>query len=268
MIDPTILNPSFIQTKEYKRFEEFADTCESFRYIGLCYGKPGVGKTFAANYYAKWRSIEQAYSIEKLDDETKVEVKECKAVFHTAEVTNTPKRISQDIYQKIFQFGNTVAKAEGKTELNELLLGVDKTCPLVIVDEADNLTHQSLEQLRGMYDKYRFGLILVGMPGIEKRLSRYPQLYSRVGFAHQFRPLSEDEMMFIFEKQWNALGLELNKNQFSDVEAVKTIARITNGNFRLIHRMFAQIQRLQKINNLQKIDADLVLAARKCLVIG
>lgn len=258
----------FISTKEYKRFKEFADSCKEFRYIGLCYGQPGVGKTFAAKYYTRWQRIEKVWLTQEIDPTDKEDIKACRAVFHTANVTNTPKRIEQQIRHKLFQFGNILAKAAGKTALSELLVDVEQDCPLLIVDEADNLTHQSLEQLRAMYDKYGFGLILIGMPGIEKRLARYAQLYSRVGFAHQFRTLSEDEMIFIFEKHWEALGLEINKNEFSDVEAMKTIARITSGNFRLIQRIFAQIQRLQKINNLKHIDTDLVLAARKCLVIG
>ncbi len=106
------------------------------------------------------------------------------------------------------------------------------------------------------------------MPGIEKRLARYPQLYSRVGFVHQFRPLGTAEMHFIVEKQWQQLGVQLRPEDFTDAEAIASVMRITGGNFRLIHRLSAQIERILQANELHLVTKEVVEAARESLVIG
>jgi AAA domain len=137
---------------------------------------------------------------------------------------------------------------------------------LVLVDEADRLKTAAPEQLRDMYDRRHIGLILIGMPGLQKRLARYAQLYSRVGFVHQFHPLSGREFQTVVEHQWVQLGLDsMTATPGPDTELLNTVARITAGNFRLIQRLFAQIERLMAVNNSATITAELIEAARESL---
>jgi DNA transposition AAA+ family ATPase len=139
---------------------------------------------------------------------------------------------------------------------------------LLLVDEADRLKTASLEQLRDFYDRRQVGLVLIGMPGLQTRLARYAQLYSRVGFVHQFRSLSGLELQGVIEQHWVQLGLDLADNQHADTAVINAIARVTGGNFRLLQRLFAQIERIVTINNLPAVTTEVVTLARERLVDG
>ena len=82
----------------------------------------------------------------------------------------------------------------------------------------------SLEQMRSMFDSGEMGLVLIRMPGIEKRIARFSQFYSRIGFVHEFRPLSPDEMQALLEQHWTPLGVNLPETTF----APEVVARLKN----------------------------------------
>ena len=139
---------------------------------------------------------------------------------------------------------------------------------LVIIDEADRLKMTALEPVRDIFDKGGIGIVLIGMPGLEKRRAQYPQLYSRVGFVHAFRPLNAEEVRQLLQHKWLPSGVVLPEEGWADVEALTAIIRITEGNFRRLHRLITQIARVVEINALQKVTGQVVDTARESLVIG
>ncbi len=271
MTEPTVTAPPFVETKEYRRFAEFCDACRRYRYIGLCQGPPGVGKTLSGRHYARWEELEPVFRERRISMEppARPELADCRTIFYTPSMVTTPKRLDGDLHKTRRALHYTVEAAHHATEEDpEFDRFDDRWTELVIVDEANRLKFPTLEQLRDVYDHGKFGLVLVGMPGIEKRLSRYAQFYSRVGFVHQFRPLSEDELRFLLEQKWQELDIPLDLSTFDDVEAMTAVIRITGGNFRLLQRLFAQVARVLDINHLNRVTKEVVEAARESLVIG
>lgn len=253
----------FLITKEYRRFAEFCDACRQHRYIGLCYGSPGVGKTLSAWHYARWNQVDAIKPWER-DVQIPQELEDCRTVVYTPPVVNSPRRISTDLQRNRSFLSQVVDQARWGPKHH---FAGDCT-ELVIVDEADRLKMAGLEELRDIYDQDSIGLILVGMPGIEKRLSRYAQFYSRVGFVHHYRALNGKELTFLLEQKWHELGLNLDQADFTDTEAMAAVIRITGGNFRLLQRLFTQIARILEINQVKLVTQEVVEAARESLVIG
>jgi DNA transposition AAA+ family ATPase len=308
----------FVVTKEYQRFAEFCEACRRYRYIGLCYGAPGVGKTLSARHYAHWDAIEASTPVREASTTVLTAVLESDTVFYTPPVVHNAVQVARDIdhlrvtlrslrvedlERKHRVYLDALRAQEGAAEeerqrrlLTECdgyadpppeglstppspymrlahehqlaLVQITDPTTLVLIDEADRLKMAALEQVRDIFDQGGIGVVFIGMPGIEKRLSRYPQLYSRVGFVHAFRPLSAGEVRGLLQHQWAPAGVVLPEEGWTDEEAYAAIIRITGGNFRLLHRLLTQIARLVEINALARVTPQVVEAARESLVIG
>lgn len=124
---------------------------------------------------------------------------------------------------------------------------------MIIIDVAERLTATALELLRDRHDRTNIALILIGMPGLDKRFSHYPQLDSRLGFAHQYRALTSEEMIFVLQRQWKRLVSELDPDDFTDSQAIAAVQRVTRGNFGLLELLTPQVQRVLKIDELTTI---------------
>jgi DNA transposition AAA+ family ATPase len=262
----------FIVTKEHRRFTEFSDAVRRHRYVGLCYGPAGVGKTLSARHYANWDLSEPLLLSwgprDPSDAKVYAALADSRAVFYTPTVNESLRELREELNRLISRVGICISQA-----INcEIIISDDdelsSLVELLIIDEAERLSTTTLEYIRDLFDRTNIGLMLIGMPGIEKRMARYPQLYSRVGFAHHYRPLHGDELSFVLTNHWRQLGLTLDNADFTDSQAIAAIARITGGNFRLLHRLFVQIERILRINDLSVISDDVVEAARSTLVIG
>ena len=205
----------FIVTTEHRRFAEFCDACRRYRYIGLCYGVAGVGKTLSAQHYARWFDLQTYFRAPVPFAADVAAVAGSTTVFYTPAVVNTPGRIAQDIQihrhqlralaidvwvqeQAVQQKARRQAEAHmrpTRVEVpavhrgNVVQIYVSATTPsaevattyaqqrveapdptdLIIIDEADRLKTASLEQVRDIFDHGGIGVVLIGMPGIEKR---------------------------------------------------------------------------------------------------
>ena len=270
------MSQRFIVTKEHRRFTEFADAVRRGHTIGLCFGSAGVGKTLSARRYAHWdKALDLlTYWGPRSDDDAKIyaALNRSRTVLYTPSVLTTPRTLKDELNQAITRtnicieqhlapHGDVTPETWGWRRSRNYV-------ELIIVDESERLRPAALELLRDRYDRDDIALILIGMPGLEKQFSHYPLFYSRVGFAHQYRPLGQDELLFVLQRHWRSLGKTLDPEDFTDAQAIAAIARVTRGNFRLLERLIPQIQRVLKINELDTITNDVIEAAQSTLVIG
>lgn len=259
----------FIATKQYKQFAEFCKACERDNYIGLCYGSAGVGKTESARHYSKWYQVIQHFKGYTMtyNELPQFPMKNLSTIVYTPSQLMSSKDMLREISLFKREFGLLKERAIYGEEI-PFDAREKYHAKMIIIDESERLKPEAFELIREVYDSGKANFIFIGMPGIEKTMSRFPQLYSRIGFVHQFKNMGNQELKFILEKHLSKLNYSCKDDDYNDQEVISTVLRITNGNFRLVDRVIKQAIRIMKVNCMTTITKEIIEAARSCLLIG
>src|SRR5215472_9318975 len=144
--DGRLASPApFMVTKEHRRFAEFADAVRRDRYIGLCYGAPGVGKTLSARYYAGWDTVEPYLRAFRLMESGPApeQALASRAIVYTPAVANTPRTVEKGVtlyYSRLsWAIGLTLYPGEDLDALTGFGEANGPLAELLIIDEADRL---------------------------------------------------------------------------------------------------------------------------------
>jgi hypothetical protein len=143
----------FLITGEYRRFAEFCDACRQYRYIGLCHGPAGVGKTLSARHYAAWDGFESLPVAWHADDQALAAFNGADTIFYTPEIVNSPRAVESDVVRlcnklqgireeprrRAEKVAAQARWAEERRQQNERLLEMDWFAPRDPDDDAPSI---------------------------------------------------------------------------------------------------------------------------------
>lgn len=134
--------------------------------MGLCYGDTGLGKSTAI----AWLATRQH------------------GVYVRAKRVDTPTSLLDAISKEL----NIASRARVAQTVDAIVNKLAETGRPLFVDEADYVVQQSrlVETLRDLHDLSSSPVILIGMAGIDRKISAIPQLAGRIAQWVQFQPCS------------------------------------------------------------------------------
>jgi general secretion pathway protein A len=140
---------------------------------------------------------------------------------------------------------------------------------LLIIDEAQQLSMELLEEIRLLSNKEQAGqrilsVMLVGQTELKSRIEA-PQsraFYQRVTLFSEIQALSEEETPLYVEYRLKVSGL---REQLFTSQAVQMIHTFAQGNPRLINILCDRAMRIGFIKKHHKIDADIIIECARDL---
>lgn len=203
--------------------------------LGLICGKAGLGKTRAVRWYATQYNEPYLRAIAAWS---------LRSMLHdiATELGIEPEGTNVNVFRQI---------------KNDLI----STPRIIFIDEADYLTRSNnwrlLETLRDLHDMSGSSFVFVGMGGIQGKLRRKHQLWSRVSQIVEFQPLSSKEISF--------LGAELAGLEIPEKVAIHLYAE-TTGDFRDVMVALSHLERMARANSRTDVNKDMVALTSKTVL--
>ena len=233
--------PAFIETATSRQIFKTLEFAQIANCLATVYGMSGVGKTKAIQEFAKSHA-------------------------NVWLVTASPSRssLSEILYEIALELGIADAPRRKGTLSRLIARKIKGTEGLLIIDEADHLPYDALEELRIMQEEAGIGLVLVGNDKVYTRMKggispshEYARLWSRVAKNKSIQKTKKADP----QDDAQAWGLE------TDEEALKVMQSITEtgGGLRILTQTLRLAGMVAKGSG-KLIDADLIIKARQELL--
>jgi DNA polymerase III delta subunit len=118
-----------------------------------------------------------------------------------------------------------------------------------------------LEAICDFAEDHKPGIVLLGMPGFDRRIRNYDQINNLVGFYHIFNTPRTDELRAILEARWQHQQVTIEDG------AIKMLEKVTSSNIRKLVNINAEMSRVCELNSISIITPDLVKLASKTLLL-
>ncbi len=221
----TELSKAFIETTTAIRTMQCCQLAHQNHDMQIVIGDAGLGKTMALKEYTKRKS---------------------NVIMIEVDPTFSSKVLLAEICQEL----GIIAGRNNNAMMKAIIDKLDGSDRLLIVDEAELLTLNSLEILRRIHDKADIGIVLAGMPRLRANLrgarGQYKQIFSRIGDFHDLKMRLPVEDIAMFCE--SALGT----SEFNE-----TLNKVSQGNARRLNKLLRGINRMAVLNK-APVDKDMI----------
>lgn len=254
----------FIETRQHLRFVEFADFCRTNRFLGICTGRPGVGKEASALFYAQWTSLKPLIEIPRRLNTAPAKLQNCHAAYWHAEISCSIKRLHSVLNILRNKFDRLVQESLDWYEperLRQPIPPCNEFLELIIINQAHRLSFLCLDAINDFRKNNKIGFVLLGVPGFDRKVRLYDQVGNDVALYHEYTPPRSEELKRILELKWATEGITVED------AAITVIEEVTSSNIQKALNIQAEIERVRTINSISIITAELVQAATTSLLL-